>query len=234
MPGGADERSDGRGAAAPDPLLRPRSCSPRRSLAPAEDGERMKLLRMLNESRDRHDLRALRPGPSLNRDAMRHTHRMLRRNQSSTRTTLPGCSPTSPGTRWARASSVCEHVEASPPSPAATRPHRRILLHPRASAGRHRRRRGRRATPAGAGGSGRPSCTTADPPRDSAACPGLLEVLGRDVLEELAELLEFFSSSSPSAGMTMDASSSTSSLAKILQPRRTASAIASDGRDEIS
>ncbi len=50
-------------------------------IAQAEDGERMKLLRMLNESRDRHDLRALRPDPSLNRDAVRHTRRMLRRNQ---------------------------------------------------------------------------------------------------------------------------------------------------------
>jgi Cysteine-rich secretory protein family len=100
--------------------------------ARGEDGDRMKLLRLLNESRDRHDLRTLRPDRSLNRDAMRHTRRMLRRNQlfdphdlanmladepwDDIGASVVGCASTLKGLHRA----LLRHG-----------PHRRILLHPK-------------------------------------------------------------------------------------------------------
>ena len=49
--------------------------------ASAEGGYRLKLLRLLNASREKHGLKTLRPDASLNKDATHHTRRMLRRNQ---------------------------------------------------------------------------------------------------------------------------------------------------------
>lgn len=48
--------------------------------SPVSAGYRHKLLRMVNASRARHDLRLLKVDRSLARDAARHTRRMLRRN----------------------------------------------------------------------------------------------------------------------------------------------------------
>ena len=58
-----------------------------------------------------------------------------------------------------------------------------------------------------------------------------LEVLRRDLVEELAELLDLLFLL---AGIRIDASSSTSSLAKIGTASRTARAIASEGRELTS
>jgi uncharacterized protein YkwD len=99
--------------------------------ARAEDGDRVKLLRLLNASRDRHDLRALRPDRSLNRDAVHHTRRMLRRNQLFDPIDLARMLSDEP---W-------EEIGASVVGCASTlkrlhrallrhRAHRRILLHP--------------------------------------------------------------------------------------------------------
>lgn len=98
----------------------------------ADDGDRVNLLRLLNESRERHDLRTLRPDRSLNRDAMRHTRRMLRRNQlfdphdlaamlsdepwDDIGASVVGCASTLKGLHRA----LLRHG-----------PHRRILLHPK-------------------------------------------------------------------------------------------------------
>ncbi len=48
--------------------------------ANAGTGYRARLLRLVNASRERHDLRKLRIDRSLSRDAMRHTRRMVRRD----------------------------------------------------------------------------------------------------------------------------------------------------------
>ena len=100
--------------------------------ARSEDGDRLKLLRLLNESRERVDLRTLRPDMSLNRDAMRHTRKMLRRNQLFDPHDLARMLSDEP---WKR-------IGASVVGCASTlrglhrallrhRPHRRILLDPR-------------------------------------------------------------------------------------------------------
>lgn len=52
-------------------------------LAPAAHagtGYRAKLVRMVNATRERHNLRALRIDRSLSRDAVHHTHRMIRKD----------------------------------------------------------------------------------------------------------------------------------------------------------
>ena len=100
--------------------------------ARAEDGDRAKLLALLNASRAHHDLRTLRPDASLNRDAMHHTRRMLRRNQLFDPHDLAAMLSDEP---WKR-------IGASVVGCASTlrglhrallrhRPHRRILLHPK-------------------------------------------------------------------------------------------------------
>ena len=53
------------------------------ALAPAAeagDGYRSRVLRMVNATRDKHDLHTLRVDRSLTRDALRHTHRMIAKN----------------------------------------------------------------------------------------------------------------------------------------------------------
>jgi uncharacterized protein YkwD len=49
--------------------------------AAARAGDRVRLLHLINTTRERHDLRALRFNGSLSRDAMRHTHRMIRQDR---------------------------------------------------------------------------------------------------------------------------------------------------------
>lgn len=49
--------------------------------AQAGTGYRAKLLRMLNRARERHDLEPLDLSRSLSRDAMKHTRRMIRKDQ---------------------------------------------------------------------------------------------------------------------------------------------------------
>jgi uncharacterized protein YkwD len=99
--------------------------------ASAEDGYRLKLLRLLNASREKHGLDALRPDASFNKDAMHHTRRMLRRNEVFDPSDLVRMLSDEP---W-------EEIGASVVGCASTlkglhralmqhRPHREILLHP--------------------------------------------------------------------------------------------------------
>lgn len=99
--------------------------------AGAEGGHRLKLLRLLNASREKHGLKALRPDTSLNKDATHHTRRMLRRNQLFDPHDLARMLSDEP---W-------DDVGASVVGCASTlkelhralmrdRPHREILLHP--------------------------------------------------------------------------------------------------------
>jgi uncharacterized protein YkwD len=99
--------------------------------ASAEGGYRLKLLRLLNASREKHGLKALRPDASFNKDASHHTRRMLRRNQLFDPNDLARMLSDEP---W-------EEIGASVVGCASTlkdlhralmrhRPHREILLHP--------------------------------------------------------------------------------------------------------
>lgn len=99
--------------------------------ASAEGGYRLKLLRLLNASREKHELKALRPDASFNKDATHHTRRMLRRNELFDPNDLARMLSDEP---W-------EEIGASVVGCASTlkglhralmrhRPHRVILLHP--------------------------------------------------------------------------------------------------------
>lgn len=99
--------------------------------ASAEGGDRLKLLRLLNASREKHGLKTLRPDTSLNTDGMRHTRRMLRRDEIFDPHDLARMLSDEP---W-------EEIGASVVGCASTlkglhralmrhRPHREILLHP--------------------------------------------------------------------------------------------------------
>src|SRR5207344_2966194 len=78
--------------------LRTRTSAPRRTMvltistiltigivlaptAQAGEGYRARMLRLVNATRDKHDLHTLRIDKSLTRDAMRHTHRMIAKNE---------------------------------------------------------------------------------------------------------------------------------------------------------
>ncbi len=100
-------------------------------VANAENGYRLKFLRLLNASREKHGLHRLRPDTSFGKDAMQHTRKMLRRDEVFDPRDLMRMLSDEP---W-------EEIGASVVGCASTlkglhralmrhRPHRVIILHP--------------------------------------------------------------------------------------------------------
>ena len=93
---------------------------------------RMKLLRLINATRDQHDLHLLRLAPSLNDDARRHSRKMIRQGRIFDPRNLDQILANVPWDDLGAATTGCaDSLFALRRAWIRSDPHREILLHPK-------------------------------------------------------------------------------------------------------